>query len=630
MSSDGVKQRKGKAQNEDADTSPSRKTSQCSSVDLRTVVSLLSLSACFLLAWAMLQQNARFNEVEEKYKHLYEKAADLLALEKKFSAASRKLEASEDHLKGALSSLTTLTELQQEVNSLNGIVTAMHEDQHASSRRLQSVNDRFLNVTETWQGGLANVTEDLTTLRYESHSVHGRVTERVNEAEEHLRALVKRLEELEDSTKRNGRVLDRTEEEDTKSIQKQLDWNTKQVTRFQEQLLLLSKRDEELEEKLVEMEPQAKKCQAHLPVVEDAVRSILRLGADLSGTERRLEDLTLQVVGTEDSLIKVLTEILQLQQTLDDLQVDNSLMNVRNELGVVKDAMKELKHVHREEDLFYLGEDPEHRENCEDVQVQLANEEVQVPLSQLSSLKQEMAQLKEWSSGLTERRQQLHTNLAQLTQAVERIENRTTAISSDVTAKVASVRTDVRRMGGLEGDVEGLLTKTNELEEKVSQVEKLMAKRIGEVLANSISRVAGLRSLMEKNTKSLEQMRKRIPELSVTDTKLAERILGLESGRAKLARTVMFASDLRPKVSTIKRDFAMLEPQLVDLTLRIGRLAEDVMKREEDISQIKESLANIAAVKKDLKQAQEVLTVEVTTDVPHQNDLRQTMNHTEL
>ncbi|XP_060746020.1 inhibitor of nuclear factor kappa-B kinase-interacting protein isoform X1 [Tachysurus vachellii] len=357
MPSDGVKQRKGKAQNGDADTSPSGKTSQCSSVDLRTVVSLLSLSACFLLAWAMLQQNARFNEVEEKYNHLYEKAADLLALEKKFSAASRK---------------------------------------------------------------------------------------------------------------------------------------------------------------------------------------------------------------------------------------------------------------------------------CEDVQVQLANENVQVPLSQLSSLKQEMAQLKEWSSGLTERRQQLHTNLAQLTQAVERIENRTTAISSDVTAKVASVRTDVRRMGGLEGDVEGLLTQTNELEEKVSQVEKLMAKRIGEVLANSISRVAGLRSLMEKNTKSLEQMRKRIPELSITDTKLTERILALESGRAKLARTVMFASDLRPKVSTIKRDFAMLEPQLVDLTLRIGHLAEDLMKREEDISQIKESLANIAAVKKDLKQAQEVLTVEVTTDVPHQNDLSQTMNHTEL
>lgn len=262
--------------------------------------------------------------------------------------------------------------------------------------------------------------------------------------------------------------------------------------------------------------------------------------------------------------------------------------------------------------------------------MQLAKQEVQVPLSQLSSLKQEVAKLKEWSSGLTERRQQLHTNLAELIQAVERIEDRTTAISSDVTAKVASVRTDIRRMGGLEGEVEALLSQTSELEEKVAQAEKLMAKRIGELLANSISRVSGLRSSTEKNTKSLEQMRKRIPELSAADMKLTERILTLESRRAKLTRTVMFASDLRPKVSTIKRDFAMLEPQLADLTLRIGHLAEDVMKREEDILQIKDSLANFAAIQKDLKQAQVDLAVEETTDILHQNDLTQALNHTEL
>lgn len=68
MPSDGVKQRKGKASaahnGETADTSKpcgrdevknngdaSEKPSHCSAVDVRTVVSLLSLSACFLLAW---------------------------------------------------------------------------------------------------------------------------------------------------------------------------------------------------------------------------------------------------------------------------------------------------------------------------------------------------------------------------------------------------------------------------------------------------------------------------------------------------------------------------------------------------------------------------------------------------
>lgn len=284
------------------------------------------------------------------------------------------LEASEDHLKGPQ---TTLTELQQEVTSLSGIVTAMQEDQQASSHRLQSVNKRFLNVTETWQGGLATVTEDLTVLRSESRSVHGRVTERVNGAEERLRALAKRLEELEDSTKRNGRVLERTEEEDAKSVQNQLDWNTNQVNRLQEQFVFLSKRDLEFEEKLVVMEPQVKECETQLPVVEDAVRSILRLGADLSGAERRLEELTLQVVGTEDSMLKALTEILHLQQTLDDLQVDNSVMKVKNELGVILNAMKELKRVRREEE-FYPGREgpqPDEGKDVETLNVQQLNDD---------------------------------------------------------------------------------------------------------------------------------------------------------------------------------------------------------------------------------------------------------------
>ncbi|KAF5898831.1 inhibitor of nuclear factor kappa-B kinase-interacting protein isoform X1, partial [Clarias magur] len=107
MPSDGVKQRKARAASapngQTPDTSKPRgdegvkkdgdaggKPAQCCFVDVRTVVSLLSLSACFLLAWVILQQNARFNEVEEKYKHLYEKATDLQALEMKFSAVSKK------------------------------------------------------------------------------------------------------------------------------------------------------------------------------------------------------------------------------------------------------------------------------------------------------------------------------------------------------------------------------------------------------------------------------------------------------------------------------------------------------------------------------------------------------------
>ncbi|XP_017549454.1 inhibitor of nuclear factor kappa-B kinase-interacting protein isoform X2 [Pygocentrus nattereri] len=267
---------------------------------------------------------------------------------------------------------------------------------------------------------------------------------------------------------------------------------------------------------------------------------------------------------------------------------------------------------------------------CDDIQVLLESREVKSSLAHLSRLEQEVSQLREWSSGLTEQRHQMQEKLAILLQAVEQIKNRTAAISSDMTSKVASVRTDVRRMGGLEGEVDTLLTQTGQLEEKVAQVEKHMVKRVGEVLAASIDRISGLKSSSEKNSQNLEQVRKLIPELSATDKKLFDRILAVESSRAKLIRTVTFATDLRPKVLTIKRDFAMLEPQLADLTLRIGHLAEDVMKREEDIAQIKESLANLMTVRGDLKQADEELAVKSTSsDMLHQNDLSKTLNETD-
>ncbi|XP_035384036.1 inhibitor of nuclear factor kappa-B kinase-interacting protein [Electrophorus electricus] len=237
------------------------------------------------------------------------------------------------------------------------------------------------------------------------------------------------------------------------------------------------------------------------------------------------------------------------------------------------------------------------REDCEYAQVVLSNQEEHVSLSRLSSLEQEVARLREWASGVTERWLQQQENLASLTHAVEHIETRTTAISSDMVAKVASVRTDVRRMAGLEGEVGSLLAQVGTLEEKLAQAERLMVKRVGELLASSIDRVSGLKSSTEKNAQSLEQLRRRVPELVAADKKLFDHILALESGRAKLVRTVMFASDLRPKVFTLKQDIAMLEPQLTDLTLRIGQLAEDVMKREEDIAQMKASLANVMALR---------------------------------
>lgn len=158
----------------------------------------------------------------------------------------------------------------------------------------------------------------------------------------------------------------------------------------------------------------------------------------------------------------------------------------------------------------------------------------------------------------------------------------------------------MRRMDGLKSELESLLTQVGELEEKTAQVEHSMVKRIGDVLAGSIDRVSNLRATSERNSQAIEQLRRRMPELTAADQKISEQLRELESGRARLIRTVTFAGDLKPKVAAIKRDFKAFEPQLSDLTFRIGRLAEDLTQREQEITELRQTLANLTAVEGDL------------------------------
>lgn len=272
------------------------------------------------------------------------------------------LAASEDDLQEALSTISLATRLRQDVSALHAAVASMQADESSASRDLQTVNAHFLNVTETWQQHLAVVTSDLATLKAQSREAHAGATERVNEAERRARSLTEKLEELEDSTKRNARAMERTEEEDAKRAQAQLDWNTKQIQNLEAKVGSLSRNGEELSSQLQEHIPRAQECEQHLPQVEEAVRSILRLGAELSGAEKRLEEVTLQVFGTEDSMLKALSEILEIRQELDTLQAQHSIMKMKNELSVVKEAVRELTSVLRES----RGESPQDQDTLEE------------------------------------------------------------------------------------------------------------------------------------------------------------------------------------------------------------------------------------------------------------------------
>ncbi|XP_011611625.2 inhibitor of nuclear factor kappa-B kinase-interacting protein isoform X1 [Takifugu rubripes] len=318
------------------------------SFDLRTFLCLLSLAACGVLSWVVLQQNERFSEIEEKYRFLHGKTSNLFNMEEEVLKVSKKLAVSEDDVQGALSAISLAKRLQQDIATLHQAVMAMQADEDSASRDLQTVNARFLKVTETWQERLAVLTSDLSALKAESREAHAGATEQVNEVERRARSLAEKVEELEDSTKRNARAMERTEEDDTKRVQGQMDWNTKQIQNLEQQIRSLIKQEAELSSELQEHIPRALECENFLPLVEEAVRSILRLGGDLSGAEKRLEEVTLQVFGTEDSMLKALDEILTIRQELDTLQAQNSILKMKNELSVVKEAVRELSMVLKE------------------------------------------------------------------------------------------------------------------------------------------------------------------------------------------------------------------------------------------------------------------------------------------
>ncbi|MED6276242.1 hypothetical protein CHARACLAT_001231 [Characodon lateralis] len=334
-----------KAKTEDGENRGANKTP--SGPDIKLFLCLLSLLACGVLSWVVLRQTERFSLMEEQFRALHRKTSSLLDMEEEIVKVSKKLAASEDDLQEALATVSTATRLQQDITTLHGFIMAMQADENSASRDLQAVNAHFLNVTETWQERLAAITSDLAAIKAESREAHAGATEQVNEAEQRAQTLAKRLEELEDSTKRNARVLERTEEDDAKRAQDQLDWNTKQIHKLQEQINGLTKKEAELSSELQEYIPRAQQCEEHLPQVEEAVRSILKLSSDLSEAEKRLEEVTLQVFGTEDSMLKALSEILEIRQELDTLQAQNSILRMKNEVSVVKEAVRELTMVLR-------------------------------------------------------------------------------------------------------------------------------------------------------------------------------------------------------------------------------------------------------------------------------------------
>ncbi|KAM6437706.1 inhibitor of nuclear factor kappa-B kinase-interacting protein isoform 2-T2 [Liasis olivaceus] len=213
-------------------------------------------------------------------------------------------------------------------------------------------------------------------------------------------------------------------------------------------------------------------------------------------------------------------------------------------------------------------------------------------IPQMKHLQEEINIMQIRSSRLIQEEEELQQNLTSLFDAVAKHEEKTKGIS----VKIAVVKTDIRRISGLQADMTLLIENLEILEDKVNKVEKTIIQSIGDLLTSSIDRTTKLQNIASENTREVKHIKAKSFELNADFTKQFNKLLDLESDRAKVLTTVAFANDLKPKVHNLKNDLAHLLLVLDELTLRIGRLLGDLLERQKELALLNKKLTNLTSI----------------------------------
>ncbi|KAL8221729.1 UNVERIFIED_CONTAM: hypothetical protein K2H54_074424 [Gekko kuhli] len=293
-------------------------------VDARTAASCLSLTACVGLAWFLFQQSAQLAAVEEKYHLLKQEAVMFQDMENKIELMSTKLESSLEVLQEASASVSVMIKLEQEVASLHNIVPAILHSKQTLSERFHSVNEKFQHVTVSWKRSLNEMDTNTSSLRSEAKFLHNEVTTQINTVDSRIKSLSERLTDLEDSTIRNVKMLNRQEEADLSKMEQRLQADVESAKQVEEKQNNLLARNSDLKQKLADYDPKLEECKAHLPVIESAIHSVVRLSGDLSGIGKMVEDMSVKVSNAEDEMVKAKLEIMNIQKALKGIQYKNS------------------------------------------------------------------------------------------------------------------------------------------------------------------------------------------------------------------------------------------------------------------------------------------------------------------
>ncbi|XP_077195255.1 inhibitor of nuclear factor kappa-B kinase-interacting protein isoform X3 [Paroedura picta] len=245
-------------------------------------------------------------------------------------------------------------------------------------------------------------------------------------------------------------------------------------------------------------------------------------------------------------------------------------------------------------------------EGCEKTLSLVEREDPQL-IAQMKSLQEEIDTMQTCSKNLMWA-QDLHQNVTSLFHAVTTHEQSMASATQDFSVKISAVKTDIRRISGLEADVTLLVESLRTIEDKVDKAEKTTVQSIGDLLTNSIDRTSKLQISASENERQLILIKTKLSELTANIDRQSNKLLDLESDRAKVLKTVAFANDLKPKVYNLRKDFAYLEPMMNELTSRIGRLVEDLLERQKEIAYLYKELSNLTSAQKEVNIVNEEIT----------------------
>ncbi|NWW95599.1 IKIP protein, partial [Rhynochetos jubatus] len=301
-------------------------------MDSRTSLSIISLAVCLGLTWFLFQQSNQFADMERKYSFLQQEAEKIMDVENKVNLISEKLESSESILREAVSSISVMTEFEQEILSLHNIMDDMQNNELTLSVKMQSMNEKFQNVTNSWRRSLDEMNTNGSSLKSEAKFIHTEVTFQINEVDQRMKSLSERVRDVEDSTARNIKTLKRQEDDEFSRVEQKLDLHAKAVEKLEEQQNSLVAKDSDLNQKLANCEPKIEECKTHLPTIENAIHSILRLSSELLSMEKKIGDLTSQLYTVENAMLKTVSDTRAMQEVLEGLQYNGSTLEMQNEM----------------------------------------------------------------------------------------------------------------------------------------------------------------------------------------------------------------------------------------------------------------------------------------------------------